>query len=205
MSIKSRNRTLTTSIFTFIFIFFSTIFISTVSAQLTFSQVKEGFESFVHNSQANGLSPFKIAVKTKDQMTELIKQAANNGMTLKEIAALVQAATEGAVSGCKSPSSGSAVNILYKATCTSRPNKPLGDCAAIVLSLVEGAKTGASNVGMAVSHENRLINAIGAGSGWCVKAEVQKVKQLTNDEKDAIDEAAEAARQLTLNVTSPKL
>ena len=30
-------------------------------------------------------------------------------------------------------------------------------------------------------------------------------EQLTDDEKDAIDEAAEAARQLTLNVTSPKL
>ena len=208
MNTKYKKIVLLLGKFTIFLLFFSFVFNSSAYAQINLSQVKNNFESFVDNFQTQGLSPFEIAVKTKNQMTQLIRESASKGFTLKEIAAFVEEATRGAVSGCKSKPSGyeyTPTNLQFKATCTARPDKPLGDCTALVLSMVEGAKIGASDVGMAVSHENRLINAIGNGSGGCVKPKVQKVRHLTPDEKDAIDESAEAARQLTLNVTSPKL
>jgi hypothetical protein len=205
---KNRKKTLATSIFTIIFVFLSVLFVSSVSSQSILRQTKADFESFVDNLQNQGLSPFEIAVQIKGEMIKLIQESANHGMTLREITALVKSATRGAVGGCKSKPPGygyTPVSGGYQAICLHRPNKPLGDCAAIVLSIVEGAKIAAANVGMGVAQENRVINAIGKGSQGCVQAEVRKIKQLTPDEQDAIDEAAEAARQLTLNVTSPKL
>ena len=211
MKTNNTKKTLATSIFTIIFIFLSALFIPSASAQSNLSQIKADFESSVDDLQIKGLSPFEIAVQIRGQMIQLIQESANQGMTLKQITAVVKSATKGAVAGCRSKPAGykytpvNRSNIEYQATCTHRPEEPLHDCAAIVLSMVEGAKIAAANIGMGVAHENRLINAIGEGSDGCVQAVVRKVKRLTPDEKDAIDEAAEAARQLTLNVTSPKL
>jgi hypothetical protein len=208
---KNTKKTLATPIFTIIFVFLSVLFIPSASAQSSFSQIKAEFENSVDDLQIKGLSPFEIAVRIRGEMIQLIQESANRGMTLKQIVAVAKNATKGAVAGCLSKPSGykytpvKRSNIEYQATCTHRPEKPLNDCAAIVLSMVEGAKIAAANIGMGVAHENRLINAIGEGSDGCVQAIVQKVKQLTPDEKDAIDEAAEESRQLTLNITSPKL
>ncbi len=72
---------------------------------------------------------------------------------------------------------------------------------AIVLALAPGLKEGADKAGMTQAYENRLVNAIGEGSGGCVQV---REAGLSWEENEAMEAASEEARQKALNTVSPK-
>lgn len=195
----------------FFFLFFAALVLTVETAhsdsspQFTKDQIKTDFEKLVDNYQDEGLSPSDIADRIMKQMTLLIERSADKGLTLKQISALVETAAEGAIDGC--PSRPAGYNFkpnANKVHCTSRPESPLGSCTAAALQLAEGAKAGAARVGMNPIQKSRLINAVGAASGWCVKARTHSM-ELTQEEKDTIEREANSARQAPRNVTSPPI
>lgn len=175
------------------------------SPQFTKDRVKADFEKLVDNYQDEGLSPSVIAARIMKQMTLLIERTARRGFTLEQIIAIVETAAKGALDGCQSQPAG--YNFKpngNKVHCTSRPESPLGSCTAAALQLAEGAKAGAARVGMNQTQKSRLINAVGAASGWCVKVGTHSMA-LTQEEKDSMGRDADSARQAPRNVTNPPM
>lgn len=211
MPLRVKSQRLLISPFRFFFFLFFAAMVLTVetahsdsSPQFTKDQVKTDFEKLVDNYQDEGLSPSVIAARIMKKMTLFIERSADKGFTLEQIIALVETAAKGAIDGCQSRPAGYNFKSANIANCTSQPESPLGNCAGAALQLAEGAKAGAARVGMNLIQKSRLINAVGAASGWCVKARTHSM-ELTQEEKDTMEREADSARQAPRNVTSPPM